>query len=253
MLPSTERLLLPFHIAWFDTRIRYSRSVLGPFWITIQAGIFVTAVGYLMANIFGTENKAHYLAFLSISYVMWVFLSNVIIESTASFTSATSFIKDRGMKPEMFILVPFARQLIYLGHMLVIPLAAFLITGIGSWKGLVLALPGLLLFFLTALLLTAPVAMICTRFRDGRPIMESAINLLFLVSPILWPPDAVASHARFVLKLNPLAHIFAAWREPLINETFPLESIGFVVLLNAILFGFFLLSLKGARRVALWL
>jgi len=251
-LLNIQSILLPFHIAWFETKVRYSRSVLGPFWITIQALIFIVAVGLLMGNVFDAS-IVQYMAYFSISYIMWIFLSSVVMESAGSFASAASFIKDRGKKPELFILVPFARQLIYLAHTIVIPIAIFMFFGIGSLHGLLMAIPGFLLFLLTALLLTAPVAMLCTRFRDGRPIVESAVNLLFLLSPILWPTNAVTNNARFVLSLNPLAHIIAAWREPLINGAFPWFSFGFALLFNAGLLALFIYAIRRSEKVSLWL
>lgn len=32
-------------LAWFDTKLRYRRTKIGPFWVTLSTGITVLAIG----------------------------------------------------------------------------------------------------------------------------------------------------------------------------------------------------------------
>jgi lipopolysaccharide transport system permease protein len=244
-------LSLAWHLAWFETRNRYSRSVLGPFWMTLQSAIFIAAVGSLMANVFG-QRFSEYIASFAAGYIMWTFLSGVVLESTGAFVSAVSFLKDRGVRPHVFIFTPFVRQLIYLAHTIILPFLICIWFGVGSFANLVLAIPGFILFLLTAFLLTAPIAVLTVRFRDARPIIESATNLLFLLSPILWPAELAKDRAAVALSLNPVAHLIGAWREPLLTGVFPLSSILVIVAMDAVLLGLFVLALRAARKAALW-
>ena len=243
---------LPFHIAWFETKVRYARSVLGPFWITIQTAVFVIAIGYLMAGVFGSDT-ATYMSYFSVSYVMWNFFSGSILESASTFTNAASFIRDRAKKPRTFILVPFARQIVYLAHTIIIPIAIFVFLGVSSPLNVLMAIPGFILFLLATLLITGPVGVFCVRFRDGRPVIESGMTLLFLIAPILWPPHSVKGRAQLVLDLNPLAHLLAVWREPLMNGTIPWGSFLYVIVFDLVLAALFYFSLVQSKRVPLWL
>ncbi|MCH7539362.1 MAG: hypothetical protein IH999_03010 [Proteobacteria bacterium] len=41
--------------AWIDTRQRYRRSVLGPFWITLSLGAWIVGLGVVFSILFGMK------------------------------------------------------------------------------------------------------------------------------------------------------------------------------------------------------
>ncbi len=42
-------------LGWNDIRIRYRRSALGPFWITLSTTVFVVTLGIIFSQIFHTD------------------------------------------------------------------------------------------------------------------------------------------------------------------------------------------------------
>ncbi|MEA2755782.1 MAG: lipopolysaccharide transport system permease protein, partial [Aliidongia sp.] len=42
-------------LGWNDIRLRYRRSVLGPFWMTLSMAIFIVTLGLIYSRIFHAE------------------------------------------------------------------------------------------------------------------------------------------------------------------------------------------------------
>ncbi|MEE8660384.1 hypothetical protein CGLAMM_03380 [Acetobacteraceae bacterium EV16G] len=63
-------------LGWLDIKLRYRGSILGPFWLTLSTAVMIAALGVLYARLFHMP-FGEYLPFLSISLVMWSFISTV--------------------------------------------------------------------------------------------------------------------------------------------------------------------------------
>ena len=58
-------------------------------------------------------------------------------------------------------------------------------------------------------------------FRDLEHLVEVFLNLLFYVTPIIYPLDSVPDRYENLLMLNPLASLIEAWRGLFMNNTIP--------------------------------
>jgi ABC-type polysaccharide/polyol phosphate export permease len=94
---------------------------------------------------------------------------------------------------------------------------------------------------------------ISTRFRDIPPIVSNVVQVLFFLTPVFWPLDAVKD-LRTVLTLNP----FFAWidvvRAPLLGVA-P-EPTSWPILIACVLGGglfSFLFFVRFRERIAYWI
>ncbi len=78
---------LVWTLSLFDIRLRYRGSLLGPFWLTLSTLVMVATIGFLYARLFH-QNVSGYLPFLSISLVLWSFISTITAEGSVCFTQA---------------------------------------------------------------------------------------------------------------------------------------------------------------------
>jgi lipopolysaccharide transport system permease protein len=87
------------------------------------------------------------------------------------------------------------------------------------WPGAVglLALPGLLLWALDAVMVSLLLGAVCARFRDVPPIVGSVMQIAFFVSAIIWTPDQVGGKVIW-LQLNPFFALIEIVRAPLLGE-----------------------------------
>src|SRR3954452_3065166 len=86
ILESFSLWRLALTLGWFDIRLRYRGSMLGPFLVALLAALVVGWPGILSSRLFKLD-LAEYLPFMAISLVLWGVLSTVISEACTCFTS----------------------------------------------------------------------------------------------------------------------------------------------------------------------
>ena len=241
-------------LAWLDMTLRYRRTVLGPWWVTISTGVMIGSVGLVWGIIFNTDN-ASYIPFFATGVILWALISGGLLEGCNVFTQAASFIKSMPTPFMVHVHRMLARHLIILGHnaVLIVLLWAIFRWPVG-WSAL-LAVPGLLIV-LTAL--TGGVlilGILCTRFRDIPQMIAAILQLLFLLTPIMWKPESVRGKSvSALLDFNPFYYLLEIVRGPLLGQ--PPDAYTWLIA-----FGFALASLLAGHalygrfrhRVAYWL
>src|SRR3984957_1073993 len=78
---SLRNINLAAFLAWEDIRQRYVRTMLGPMWIVLSTGVWFSAMGFVMANLFH-QNLHDYLPFMISGLLIWVLISTSIAESS---------------------------------------------------------------------------------------------------------------------------------------------------------------------------
>ena len=203
-------------LAWQDTKIKYRRSKIGPFWITISMAVFCVAIGFVYSQLFKTE-ISELLPFLAIGMVVWSFVASGIGEMPNLFVDNVSYIKDMRINPLTILLRALTRSAIVFGHNLLIVLGIYLYFGIWpGWTGL-LALPGLLLVMLNLLAIGITLSIVGARFRDLSQITQSILQVLFFITPIFWFPRLVPEGS-WVIAANPVAYFLDLVRSPLLGH-----------------------------------
>src|SRR5580692_8869242 len=91
ILRSFRQLDLAAFLAWEDIRQRYVRTMLGPLWIVLSTGVWFSAMGFVMANLFN-QDLAHYLPFMISGLLVWVLVSTSIAESSQVLVSSAALI-----------------------------------------------------------------------------------------------------------------------------------------------------------------
>jgi ABC-type polysaccharide/polyol phosphate export permease/glycosyltransferase involved in cell wall biosynthesis len=238
-------------LAWSDMRHRYVRSLLGPFWMSIQMAIMVAVLGSVIGH-FSDGDTVSRLPMLALSLTAWTFLNGVILDATTALQGAASLIKDRALPPVIFLLQCSFRQGLFALHNLSVPLILWLVLTPMEVSGAIEALPGFLLFVACTLGLGLVLGALATRFRDVRPIIESTLMLAFLSSPIIWTPEMI-NHRSNIMRLNPLTHLFAVWRDPLASGHVATASVVYVLGCLAALALAGAVTLSQLRKAAFWI
>lgn len=245
-----NNLKLAYFLAWYDVRHRYARSVIGPFWITLQTAIFVGCIGFVFSAISNVSVR-DFLPYFAVSFVMWNLLAGATNNATTTLLGAGGFIKDRGIPAYIFYVQCFFRHVLFLAHNIVVPIALFVFLGGTSLFGVVAAIPGIVIFMLVTLCLSLVAGTLATRYRDVQPLVESLMNLAFLASPIMWKPHLVAGR-EYLLDFNPVVHLLAIWREPLLNGVMPWQSFGISLAILAVLALMTWFAVSRLKNAAFW-
>lgn len=238
-------------LAWSDMRHRYVRSLLGPFWMSLQMAIVVAVLGSVIGQMSNADMLAR-LPMLALSMTAWTFLNSVVLDATTALQNSASLIRDRALPPVIFLLQCTFRQGLFALHNACVPLVLWLFLSSHDLSHVLAALPGLLLFVACTVALSLVLGAMATRYRDLKPIIESTLMLAFLASPVIWSSDMI-NHRSTVMRLNPLTHLFAVWREPLAGGHVDTTSIVYVLIVLALLIVASVLTLVRLRKAAFWI
>lgn len=248
---SARNWRLWMYLAWFETRVSYRGSLLGPFWITISMGIFVAALSVVYGRLFH-QDVASYMPFLLCGFLNWYLISNVVNQSGKLLTSSSDFITQVKLPYSIYIFKSLTKELITYGHNFVVYIVLLLILKLNPGWMVLLAIPGLMLVALNLLWVSLLLAMVASRFRDIPPIISSLVQVCFFISPITWMPKLLGSDS-IIIKFNPITYLLDVVRDPLLGTMPPWYS--WVILLGVFLVGSSFTLLFFARyrtRIPFW-
>ena len=239
-------------LGWLQIRQRYSRSKIGPFWLTISMGILVATMGIVYGALFG-QNLKDYLPMISISIVLWGLFSGIINEGCSAYIESANYIRQIHTPIQIYVLQVVWRNIIIFIHNFVIVLIVFLIFGLKDWATLPYFIPGLILFLLNAIWIALVISVVAARFRDFPQVISALMQVAFYVTPILFQGNMLGKDHYWIVEYNPLAYLVDVARQPLLGEV-P-EPHTWIIALAMVSLGWFLaLIITGryCRKVSLW-
>ena len=204
-------------LAWLEIKQRYSRSKIGPFWLTLSMGVLVTALGVIYGALF-KMSVSEYLPMLAVGLVMWSFISITLTEGCNAYVMSAGYIKQIALPKSIFIFQNLWRNLIVLAHNFVIVIIVLLVFKINFLPTLHLFVLGMLLLIWNLWWSTMVLALICARFRDVPPIIISVLQVIFYITPILFKKEMLNKYA-WLIDFNPFAHLIEIVRSPLLGQT----------------------------------
>ena len=240
------------YMAVQDIKLRYRRSMIGPWWVTISTGIMVLMLGFLWSHIFGQAIDT-YLPYFAIGFVIWGWMSAQISDSAAGLLQFQGAIKQIKLPFPIFTFRCNVRQAIILLHNSFIIVAVLLFVGKGFSLLSLLAVPNLILIQINITLLSIIVTIFCSRYQDMTQVVNVLTQIIFFFTPILWQIDSIKNKL-FLAEWNPIYHWIELIRAPLLGSLPTLSDYLWSGVSVAILFVLATYYLGRYRsRIALWL
>lgn len=203
-------------LAWFDVVLRYRRSMLGPWWITLSLGLLLAGLGPLYAILLDVPLRS-YLPFVTLGVVSWTFIAGSLQDCCSGLVGAGPQLRLGTVPPSLLVWRIVARHAFQLAHHLLLVVVVLAWSGIAITPAMLLAIPGLLAVALQLHFWGLVLAIACARFRDVASVVSSALQLAMFLTPVFWEPSRLPDRARFVL-WNPFAAMIETVRSPLLGE-----------------------------------
>lgn len=200
-----------------DIKAKFRRSYIGPLWILLHMAFFVGGAGVVYGIMFGQPMR-EFLPFLTAGFVIWGFILSSLTESGSAFINAEGYIKQFVYPKQIYLVRPLVVYTIIMliGLSALIPVQ--LLFHSFSIQGWLLAIPGLLVLLLAALGHIVIFAYMGTRFRDLPHAMGGLLQVLFFVTPIIFPVKILRDrHLDFVYQYNPLYYLIDVVRHPILE------------------------------------
>lgn len=236
-----------------DISLSYRRSALGPLWLTISSAVQIATIGVVFSTIFQADASV-YVAYLATSLILFSFVTGFLNDSTQSFISSDSIIRQAKFPPYMYVTRTLFKSLLVFAHNLVIIPITFLVLGRGLDVGMLWAIPGFVMVVANLVWLGHLLAFVSVRFRDFPPIFGSVVTIAFYFTPVMWMTDQLPGGAdNPIVVFNPLFHLLEIVRAPLIGDA--VSTTSWVICIITAVVGLFVTSFvvrKYDSKIALW-
>ncbi|MBL8379800.1 MAG: ABC transporter permease [Burkholderiales bacterium] len=200
-----------------DIRFRFQRSFFGPLWLLIYTGFFVVGAGVFFGLMFAQPVEVA-VPFLTAGVVLWAFLVATCVDGANAFVNAEGYIKQFCYPKQIYLLRCLVTQALVLAAGLAILPPIQLWFGKFQPLGWILSVPGLVLVLLTALAHITIFAYLGTRFRDLAHVTSSIFQVLFFVTPIMYPVHLLKERGLdFVYRFNPGHYLLDVIRTPILE------------------------------------
>lgn len=199
-----------------DLRLRYSRTRLGPLWLSLGMAIYIGGMGLVWGTLFRIDLEKFY-PYMAIGLVSWQYITATVTEGANSFVGADSIILAIPLPLSIHINFQVLRVMITLVHTLPIAVLVSIFCGVEFSLVQLLIFPSILLFAINAWWITLLLGILGSRFRDVGHIIGTFLPFMFFLTPILWQPDMLRGLA-FIAHYNPFTHYIEILRQPLLGQ-----------------------------------
>lgn len=219
------RRRLWIRLAVLELKSRFQGAFLGVFWILLTLMLKVGMLSLVYAMVLDKDIK-EYVMFLALGVLTWNFISAVIINSGMIFTKAGNFLQQMRLPHSIFVFQSLYKEtlILILYQFFAIPLVIIIkgfefVTLYWLW-----AIVGYVLIILNGFFASMWLGWLAVRYRDVQPFLNSLVMILFLITPVLWPPPEKFADSLY-FQLNPFYHLLELIRAPILNQEIPYISI----------------------------
>jgi ABC-type polysaccharide/polyol phosphate export permease len=241
-------------IGWLDVKRRYRRTMLGPFWSSITLAIYTISVGVVGAGLWHQDIN-EYLPYLISGMIVWTLVSTIIMESCTLFIAGHALFRNVSFEYSILAYALVWRNFIIFLHNFVVYVFVALVLKPGLLSPMVLvAIPGVVLVLLNGVWIALLAGLFCLRFRDVQPIIQTAIQIWMLITPIFWIPDRLSGISFLIfVQANPVYRLIEVVRAPLLGNMPTVNS--YIAVLAITVVGWcitYLMFRSFRRRIAYW-
>ena len=206
---------------WFTatarTRARFARTFLGSFWLGLSNLLSITALAFVYGTVFRVEDFNTYVVYLGIGLVVWNSIGAAIGSAPNLFEHNQVHVHNTNLNPIFYTLEEWAFQLQTFGQSFLLVLLALSYFQHNLLANLILHgwFP-LINLFLFLFWLPVLVCLLGARYRDFYQLVPIALQLVFLLSPILYKKKNLGNLG-WTANLNPLYHMLRPIRHTLMT------------------------------------
>jgi ABC-type polysaccharide/polyol phosphate export permease len=209
-----------FTWAWLDTKCQYRRSKVGPLWETINVAVMIAAISLVSSGLFGAKMQ-DLIGYIGLGLIIWSAIAGIVLDGCGTFVRNASHIVASNISVDLYVGRTLFKTFITFGHHIILYIVGLALGLIPlTWMSL-LSIPGIALLIVNGFWVVIVLAFICARFRDVELIVRNLLQIAFLVTPVFWNYQQIASSRRFMVDYNVLFHFLEIIRLPLLGEVPP--------------------------------
>ncbi len=240
------------YLAYFDLKLKYRKTYLGPWWVVVGMAISAGVLCLLWSTIFNLDWR-NFLLYLFSGFIIWTWIISIINDGPEVFSGSSLLIKTYPIPPIFHVFrKSYLNLLLFLHHLpLIFILIIIMKPEISSRVFLTLPL-AVFLIFINSVLYSATIGIISARYRDVEPTIKALMAPMLLLTPVLWKPEMLGEYINFVY-INPFTYFIGIVRNDLIGDVFDIYVWYGAIAITFIQLIFYLLLYSAKRnRIVFW-
>ena len=197
---------------------QYRRTVLGPWWLTIQTAVYVAGLAVLFAKIFH-EPLHEFVPYVAGGFIGFTLLSGLTRSGAEIFVNNASTIQSTRQPLSMLIFQAVTIEVLQFLHNMIIVVFFLAIGLVSPHLSLLLVPPAVALIIVNGVALGMWLGPTVARFRDVGPFVLSILQVMVFFTPIFWHVDTIKHDDRsLLLGWNPFAYFLGVFRDPMLGN-----------------------------------
>lgn len=218
-----------------EIRGRYKNSFLGVLW-TFLNPLLQLAVYALIFPLILKTTQPYYVIFVCVGLIPWTFFTTSVSQSAFTVVANGNIVKKVYFPREILPISVVASGAVNFMISTLIILAFVIFYGLGISKYILFYPLILLIQCILQLGIAFILSAVTVYLRDIEHFVQIILMVLFYATPIVYSGDSIPEAFRFIITLNPMAHILEGYRAIFYNQTMPdMLSLGVVLLGSVIL------------------
>lgn len=215
-----------------EIRGRYKQSVLGVIWTFLNPLLQLAVYAFIFPLILKTT-QPYYVIFVCVGLIPWTFFTSTISQSTWTIIGNGNIVKKVYFPREILPLSVVTSNMVNFLISTIIIIAFCLAYGLGLTKYIIFYPIILIIQFIFQLALSFILSGITVYFRDLEHFVQIVLMLLFYATPIVYSGETIPDAFKFIININPMAHIIEGYRDIFYNQTMPdLTALGIVLVIS---------------------
>ena len=221
-------------LAWEDIKTTYRRSIFGVAWVTLSFLAFIFVKILIFTPFMGGDNAEYFTVYLTLGFLIWQFITQLVISAPVVFLQAESWIKNDPLPFSLFVFQSMSRATF---NFLLTCIVAVIVLVWYQWPVTpmaLMAIPATISTLFNAIWVYLLLGVICTRHRDFSHLVQTVMRFMFFLTPIFWLPEALGPLMEY-LWWNPFAHFIWIFRSPILDGDIAMVSwiyVGYVTLIG---------------------
>lgn len=208
-----ERRALLWIWLQFNIEARYSQRVLGILWIILLPIATSVVLSFAFTQFLRIQIDVPFISFYMAAMIPYTLFSNGVINSTSAVVSRIRIVAQVYFPREILVLLTLGEAVVDFCFAFAAMLVINLLVGVSPNVNFIY-LPLLLLTLVVMTLgLMFLVSSLTVMVRDIPQLLHVIMQLLFYVTPIIYPIDRFPENLRFLFVVNPIAPIMQGFRD----------------------------------------
>jgi len=232
-------------------KVKYKRTLLGYVWSLLNPVLQLIVLTLVFSHVVRLE-MGNYTQFLFSGLLAWSFFANSLVSASTSLLESENFIKKIYLPKMIF---PLSKVLLVGVDFLFSLLALTVIGAVIGFKlhATIALLPLAMLSLLSFTMgLSVFVAVATVFFRDVQYLLGIFLNLMYFLTPVIYPVTALPENYRVYMQLNPVALQIGLFQKLIYYGQFPSAqewAVALTISMTSLVLGLTFLSLADEELV----